>query len=340
MPDDEVPDHEVPEDERSGDRTPRPTLDPGMLAFNRELTAATPPEAVDWPIDRQRAAWDEVCRAFRAPRPPGIRVADVAVEGPGGPLGLRIYRPPGDGTRPGLLYFHGGGWILGSLETHDDMCAEIAMGADVVVVAVDYRLAPEHPHPAQVEDNLAAHAWLLASGEAHGVDPARLLAAGDSAGGQMTAALAIHLRDHALPQLLGQVLIYPVLGSDTGTRSYRLNAAALSLSRDEMIHYLDAFLGPPGSPAWSDKHALPLLETDYSRLPPAFVTAAGHDPLHDDAVLFADRLAAAGVPVVLRREPALGHSYMRARRVSPPAAAGFAAIVAAIRRFANATRRG
>ena len=126
-----------------------------------------------------------------------------------------------------------------------------------------------------------------------------------------------------------------MLGSDVDTRSYCANEKAISLSKAEMVHYLEAFLGPAGSPAWRDKMALPLLETDYTRLPPAFVTAAGHDPLHDDAVLYAERLAVAGVPVTLRREPALGHSYMRARGVSRPAQHGFAAIVAAIRGFAH-----
>ena len=322
------------------DEASLPPLDPGMLAFSREITAATPPEAVHWPLERQRAAWDEVCRSFRAPRPAGVRVEDVTVAGPGGPLRLRVYGPDGEAARPGVLYFHGGGWILGSLETHDDMCAEIAEGADVVVVAVDYRLAPEHPHPAQFEDNLAARDWVLREGRARGIDTARLIAAGDSAGGQMTAALSIHLRDHGLAQLIGQVLIYPVLGADVDTPSYRVNEKALSLSKDEMVHYLDAFLGPAGSPAWTDKYALPLLETDYSGLPAAFVTAAGHDPLHDDAVAYAERLSKAGVAVTLRREPSLGHSYMRARRVSEPAGAAFGAIVAAIRAFAQGPGRG
>ena len=315
-----------------------PPLDPGMRAFGEKITAATPPEAVDWPLERQRQAWDEVCRSFRAPHPPGLAVSDVAIPGPDGALTLRLYRPPGEGLKPGLLYFHGGGWILGSIETHDDMCAEMAAGADVVVVALDYRLAPENPHPAQFDDCRAALDWVLAEGAAHGIDTSRLIAGGDSAGGQMTAGLSLALRDEGRSDLKGQVLIYPVLGRDMTTPSYRVNATAPSLSREEMAHYLEAFLGKRGSPAWTDKHAMPLLETDYKNLPPAFVTAAGHDPLHDEAMIYAARLAQAGVPVSVRREPALGHSYMRARQVSEPAGAGFAAIVAAIRVLAHEGR--
>jgi acetyl esterase len=312
-------------------------LDPDMIAFGAEISRATPPDAPTWPLPRQRAAWDEVCRSFRAARPTGLHVTDLSIAGPGQPLALRLYRPSTDKLRPGVLYFHGGGWVLGSLESHDDMCAEIAVGADVVVVAVDYRLAPEHPHPAQFDDNLAAWSFLRQAGRSVGIDPDRLIAAGDSAGGQMTAALAMHLRDHGLPQLLAQVLIYPVLGADTDTPSYRRNATASSLSRAEMLFYLGAFLGPEGSPSWRDKRAVPLLETDYTRLPPAFVTAAAHDPLHDDAVVYVERLRAAGIPATLRREPALGHSYMRARASCRPAREGFDAIVAAIRAFASAT---
>jgi acetyl esterase len=315
-----------------------PPLDPGMRAFGEKITAATPPEAVHWPLETQRQAWDEVCRSFRAPHPPGLSVSDVAIPGPGSGLTLRLYRPPGEGPKPGLLYFHGGGWILGGLDTHDDMCAEIAAGADVVVIALDYRLAPENPHPAQYDDSRAALDWVLAQGEAHGIDTRRLIAGGDSAGGQMTAGLALALRDEGRHDLKGQVLIYPVLDHDMGTASYRVNAQASSLSRDEMVHYLEAFLGKPGSPAWRDKRAVPLLEIDYKNLPPAFVTAAGHDPLHDEAMIYAARLADAGVAVAVRREPALGHSYMRARRVSEPAGAAFDAIVAAIRLLAHEGR--
>ncbi|MDQ0395914.1 alpha/beta hydrolase [Labrys monachus] len=309
----------------------RPPLDPGMAAFRARLAAETPHEAIHWPLDRQRSAWDAVCRSYHAPHPPGLAVTDLAIAGPGGPLKLRLYRPEGGAPKPGLLYFHGGGWVLGSLETHDDMCAEIAAGADVAVVALDYRLAPEHPFPAQLEDSHALLAWVLAEGAGHGIDTARLVAGGDSAGGQMTAALAGDLRDRGEDVLRGQILIYPVLGAETDTASYRRNATDSALAREEMVHYLDAFLGPPTSPAWRDKRAVPLLENDFDGLPPAFITAAAHDVLQDEAFFYAARLEEAGVPVSLRHEPALDHSYMRARHHSTAAAAGFAAIVAAAR---------
>lgn len=312
-------------------------LDPGMTAFGAAVAAAMPPGAADWPLPRRRAAWEEVCRRFRAPRPAGLAVADVTIAGAGGALALRVYRPAGAGRRPGVLYFHGGGWILGSLETHDDICAEIAAGADVAVVAVDYRLAPEHPHPAQIADALAARDWLLAEGAGHGVDAARLVAAGDSAGGEISAGLAIHLKDQGLPQLAGLALAYPILGADTDTPSYVRHAEA-SLSRTEMQRYLAAFLGPPERFAWRDARAVPLRARDVAGLPPTFLTAAGYDPLHDDAVMFARRLRAAGVPALLRREPALGHAYIRARHASAPAGAGFAAILAAIRALAHEGR--
>jgi acetyl esterase len=243
---------------------------------------------------------------------------------------VRVYRPKTPGRKAGVIYGHGGGWVLGSVETHDDMCAEIADQADVIVAALDYRLAPEHPYPAQLEDSLAALSWMRRQPD---IDPDNIIGAGDSAGGQMTAGLALALRDKGLKQLKAQVLIYPVLGADIDTASYRRNADAPCLTRAEMLFYLESFLGPCGSKAWSDPYAVPNL-ADVRDLPPAFITVAAHDPLYDDGIAFHEKLKAAGVASTLRREPALAHSYMRARHVSAPAKAGFDAIVHAVRNFA------
>ena len=306
-------------------------VDEGMMKFYKALQAKTPPEAVTWPLGRQRSEWDAVCREFRAPVPRNIRIDDREVGG----VHIRIFRPQGDVLKPGFIYFHGGGWVLGSIETHHDMCAEMAAEADVVTVAVDYRLAPEHPHPAQMEDALTVLDWMRKDGAMIGIDVARICGGGDSAGGQMTAGLTLMLRDRRLPQLSGQILIYPVLGADIETRSYTANADAPCLTKAEMDYYLEAFLGPRGGPNWSDPYAIPLLARDLSNLPPAFITVAAHDPLHDDGVAYHERLLASGTRSLLRREPALAHSYMRARHVSAPAMAGFKAITGALRSLAG-----
>jgi len=306
-------------------------IDPGMLTFYKELSRHSPAESANWPLPQQRQAWDDVCRMFRAERPARLLVEDVDAGG----VPVRVFRPPGEAPRPGVIYFHGGGWVLGSCETHDDMCAEISHRADVVTVLVDYRRAPEHPHPAQLEDSHKVLDWMRGSSRALGIDPHHVIGAGDSAGGQMTVGLALSLRQRGLTQLRGQVLIYPVLGADTETASYRRNAHAPCLTRDEMIFFLESFLGPRGGCNWTDPRAVPNLAADVSGLPPAFITVAAHDPLYDDGINFHDKLRAAGIATALRREPALAHSYMRARHVSKPAMAGFDAIVEAIRTLAH-----
>lgn len=306
-------------------------LDPGMLRFYEELSAQSPPESAGWPLARQREAWNGVCRMFRAPMPAGIAVEDHVLGG----VPAQVYRPEGAGPRPAVLYSHGGGWVLGGPDTHGDMCAEIAAATGCVVVLVDYRLAPEHRHPAQLDDVAAVLAVLRRDGAALGTDPARIVGAGDSAGGQLTAGLSLRLRDQGLAPLAGQVLIYPTLDVDLTRPSYIRNADAPCLTRAEMVYFLESFLGPRGGANWSDPYALPLRAASLAGLPPAFVTVAGHDPLHDDGVAFHERLIAAGVASELRREPALAHSYMRARHVSAPAMAGFAAIAGAIAAFAH-----
>ncbi len=304
-------------------------IDPGMLKFYEVLSKQTPPEAVTWPLDRQRKAWEDVCRIFRAPRPAGIVVEDADVEG----VHCRIYRPEGGGLKPGVIYFHGGGWVLGSCETHDDMCAEMAAGADVAVVMVDYRLAPEHHHPAQLEDSLKVLRWMRSG--VPGIDPRNIIAGGDSAGGQMTVGLCLELRSRGEPQPQGQVLIYPGLSVDFNGPSYVRNADAPCLTRADMMYYLESFLGPKGNPNWTDPRAVPLLAADLRGLPPAFISVAGHDPFCDDGIVFARRLRATAIPVMLREESRLAHSFMRARHQSAPAMEGFQAIIAALRSLAH-----
>lgn len=284
-----------------------------------------------WPLDRQRAAWEAQCRKARARRPDRLMVEDMAVDG----IHLRIYRPPGEDPKPGVLYAHGGGWTMGSCETHDDLCAELADQADVVVVCFDYRLAPEHPHPAQVEDALTVLDWMRSSGRAVGIDPTHIIAAGDSAGGQVAAGVALALRRDGGRSLRGLVLINPALGGDTETESYLAHASSPALGREEMIDCLTALLGPKGSASWSDPTGAPNSAQDVSGLLPSFITVAGHDPLHDDGVVFAAKLGAVGVPVALREEPTLAHSYWRSRHHSKAAMAGFRAIADAVRHLAH-----
>ncbi len=304
-------------------------LDEGMAAFSKAVSEALPPGFEKFPLVQQRAQWDALCRSFRAPRPSTITVQDIDING----VPTRLFRPNTTDPVAGVIYGHGGGFVLGSPETHDDMCAEMAAGANAAVALFNYRKAPEHPFPAQLEDSITIYNWMRAHGSEYGINPDHLIAAGDSAGGQMSAALALHLRAARLPQLKAMVLIYPCLSADFSSASYKRNADSKSLSRDEMLYYWRSFLGPDDHASWRNEKALPLLASDLTGLPPAFITAAWHDPLFDDASIFHERLLKAGVPSTLRTEPTLAHSYMRARNHSQKAKEGFDAIVKALRHF-------
>lgn len=306
-------------------------FDPEMkahLAEQARLNGAWDP---DWPLARQREVWEAECRRARARRPDRLMVEDLHAGG----IHVRVYRPPGEDPKPALLHAHGGGWTMGSCETHDDLAAEIADGADVVSVLFDYRLAPEHPHPAQIEDAATVLDWIRSTGRAMGMDPARIVLSGDSAGGQVAAGLALALARQGEKPLRGLVLINPGLSADLESESCLRNASAPGLSRAEMLDYLTALLGPKHNGNWSDPLALPNLAPDVSGLPPSFITVAGHDPLFDDGVRFHAKLRAAGVAAVLREEPALAHSYWRARHASKAAMAGFRAIVEAVRQLGH-----
>jgi acetyl esterase len=197
---------------------------------------------------------------------------------------------------PALLYLHGGGWMVGDIETHDVICRTLANAAGCTVISPDYRLAPEHPFPAAYDDTLATHAWMLAHAEQLRIAPDRIAVGGDSAGGNLAAAACLGLR--GLPHApVFQLLIYPVTGVRTDTASYQANGQGYGLTQAGMANYLAAYLGPAGPDGLTEPwRAAPMLAASLKGLPPALVLTAGFDPLRDDGQLYADALSSAGVP--------------------------------------------
>lgn len=305
--------------------------DQGIRRYLEEAEAIYPPDAARLSIDEQRALYEALCRHFRRPRPAGIAVRDLSIEGPGGPVPIRIYRPRGAAPLPSLLYLHGGGWVFGDLDSHDDICAELAAGAGVAVIAVHYGLAPEHRFPAAFEDCRAARDWIAELGHAHGIRSEPMVVAGDSAGGNLAAALALDARDRGSPRISGQVLIYPALGGDMSKGSYLAHAQAPGLTTEDVRFYFSAYLGGSSGEGGGSKFAHPLMERDYRALPPAFLVAAEWDPLRDDCFDYAQRLRAHGVPAVVRHEPMLVHGFLHATQMSQPAQRAFEAIIEAVR---------
>ena len=285
--------------------------DPGIREFLIAGENFYPADAVNFTMAEQRAFYNKYCAHFRKPRPSSIGVADFKVD----KIACRRYMPKSPNAK--LLYLHGGGFVVGGLESHDDICAELAEGANVEVIAVEYRLAPEHPFPAAFDDCWAVLEKIGAC-----------IVAGDSAGGNLAAALCLKSRDDNGPKIAGQVLIYPGLGGDMTKGSYITQANAPGFTTSDVIYYRDTYHGG------GHKYAEPLRETDYRTLPPAFLVAAGLDPLHDDAIEYAAKLTASGVQATVREEPLLVHAFLRARHMSQPAAASFQAIIAAIKGFA------
>jgi acetyl esterase len=295
--------------------------DPGILCFLAETAALYPDTAVDFTMSEQRAFYDALCRHFRRPRPPEIAVADARIGPAAAAVPVRRYTPPRDSAAR-VLYLHGGGFVVGGLDSHDDICGELSARAGVQVTAVDYRLAPEHRFPAAFDDCLAVYSALAAEG------PVTL--AGDSAGGNLAAALALHARDTGGPEPRGLVLIYPGLGGDRSRGSYVEHADAPGLSTRDVAWYAAAYLGDHERAPDRRKFATPLAETDWRDLPPAFLVACEWDPLRDDCFDLARALSAAGVAARVRLEPQLVHAFLRARHMSGPAAASFDAIVEAV----------
>ena len=244
---------------------------------------------------------------LRAVGPEVGAVQDCAIPGPDGTVPARIYTPAGAGPFPGLAWFHGGGWVVGDLDTADAAARNMCAGADCVVVSVDYRLAPETKFPGPAEDCYAATQWLAANAAALNVDPDRIAVGGDSAGGNLAAAVALMARDRGGCPLAFQLLVYPVARRDFDGASYRENADGYQLTRDTMIWYWNHYLASDADAA--NPYAAPLQAADLSGLPPALVLTAEYDPLRDEGEAYAAALQAAGVPTECVRYDGLIHGF-------------------------------
>jgi len=272
-------------------------LDPQARALIERASRSAGPALSSVGVDEARRLYRESRLAF-APPPVAVQeTRDFSIAGRGGAIGARYYRPLG--TKPGeappaVVYFHGGGWTCGDLDTHDSVCRGIAAHGYSAVVAVDYRLGPEHKFPAAVEDAVTALQWVAANASSLGVDAARIVGAGESAGGNLAAVAALALRDPG-PRLAMQVLVYPVTDQAADTDSLRRFAQGYSLTRELLQWYQRNYLRDERDR--SDWRASPLRAKDHSRLPPAYVITAGFDPLLDEGKAYAERLAQAGVDV-------------------------------------------
>lgn len=271
-------------------------LDPQVKALLDGMAADPAPRIIDLPVADGREMYRAMAAALDLQGVAIGKVEDRTIEGPDGDLALRIYTPvaAGGDALPVLVYFHGGGWVIGDLETHDALCRTLANEADCKVVAVDYRLAPEHVFPAAVDDCYAALKWVEANGASIGVDATRIAVAGDSAGGNLAAVVSQIAKAEKGPEISFQLLIYPVTDTDTDTGSYRANESGYLLDREGMVWFFDHYLKGADR---SDPRIAPLKAASLSGLPAAYVVTAGFDPLRDEGRAYADALKAAGVAV-------------------------------------------
>lgn len=238
-------------------------------------------------------------------------VENSVFPGPACDVPIRIYRPAkkdGDAL-PCLVFFHGGGWVLGDLESHDHICRHLANGTRSAVIAVDYRLAPEHKFPAALDDCCAAVRWVVDQADSLNIDPTRIAVGGDSAGGNLAAAVAIAIRDSNGPTIAAQLLIYPAVDFTADNDSLRDNASGYLLTRAAIEMFAEHYL--PNREARSDPRASPQLRNNHAKLPRAFVQTAEFDPLRDEGRTYAETLMAAGCPVEYKCYPGVVHGFMR-----------------------------
>ena len=286
-------------------------LDPQARAVLERVARANLPAYPQLGAAGARTLYRETRGALAAVPPEVESVSDLHAPGPAGDIRVRLYRPRGAadaGPLPALVYFHGGGWTIGDLDTHDVVCRVLADLARCAVASVDYRLAPEHKFPAAVDDAVAATRWVAREAGRLGIDARRIAVGGDSAGGNLAAVVALIARDEDDPPLAMQTLIYPATDMAADTASHLRYGDGHLLTRDAILWFRGNYLRDGADEA--DWRASPLRAADLARLPPAYVITAGFDPLVDEGRAYADRLRAAGVPVTYECFEGMIHGFV------------------------------
>ncbi len=296
-----------------------------MAAANRPAWNSLSPQAA-------RDLYLSLRPAAQGPLPKGVTVANRTIPGPGGALAVRHYRPSAaaaDARLPALVYAHGGGFVFGNLDSHDVLCAQLALDAGIAVFAVDYRLAPEARFPGAFDDMVAALKWVVANSASVGIDATRLAVGGDSAGGNLAAALAIWARDNAGPKLRLQLLAYPVTDAVARTESYRRYYDGYGLNAATMEWFFDHYT--PDKAARGDWRVSPLRAASLAGLAPALVVTAGHDPLRDEGRAYAWRLQQDGTLADLAEFGGMLHGFLSSPMLLHGARRGVAMCAAALK---------
>ncbi len=255
-----------------------------------------------------RQAMEQMAAATRGPGEPVAKVENRTVPGPDGPVPIRIYTPQGSGPFPVMVFYHGGGWVIGSIDSHDALCRKLTNAIGCVTVSVEYRLAPEAKFPAAAEDCYAATLWASQNAAALGADPKRLAVCGDSAGGNLAAAVPLMAKDRGKPAIAYQVLIYPCTDGSLESGSIRENAEGYFLTRSAMVWFWNQYVRDNNDR--KHPYAAPIHAPDLKGLPPALVITAEYDPLRDEGEAYAAKLRAAGVPVSCTRYDGTIHGFV------------------------------
>ena len=291
------------------------SLDPDNQQILDMMKAAARPPVHELQPQEARSMYRASRGALQPELPEVAEVRDLAAPGPAGDILLRLYR--GMGTKPGplpvLIFYHGGGYVIGDLDTHDYVCRKIANVAQCCVISVDYRLAPEHKFPAAIEDSAASLQWIVREAQSLSIDPARVAVGGDSAGGNLSANMAHLARDGEVPPLCFQMLLYPGTDMSMSQPSYRRDFAEFPLSIQAIEYFIGHYLRDKND--YVDPRAAPLLAENFKRLAPAFVLTAGYDPLADEGIAYARKLENNDVPVTLVHMSDQMHGFLTMGRV-------------------------